>query len=196
MNKFRKIKFFIRNQDGIAAVEFAIIVPFFMLAMFVAASLGFSVSMHQKLQESANASMGYLQDMVAEKELSELLVEVKDENGEKQDNPLVQTMKLVFQDAFGNTIDLSSMNIAFDCKCPILVDTDEQGEALPDPYYDFSSLGEAKAVSGNSQVCPAKCGETGTEDARIYAKLDIDYAFTDLMGRKKLINKSITSRIK
>lgn len=177
---------FKKDCAGASAVEMAILSPIVVGIFVMGSNFAHSVMLNQKIQSGSHAGATYLQDAMSGGDYASLSPsEVEGEIA----NQLFNRARFVVRDATGLDVTVGDIVIDAKCACPSKT-APAGGEGGPStPYYKTSEFSSSKG-----EVCPSQCDDEHM--SRVIAEIDIVYRYKDLIGKEKVINEHLVTRLR
>lgn len=182
----------LKDDRGIAAVEFALIVPVIVAMGLIAIVLSFKLFERQRLESAVAAVTFYLEDQVLNGEISKLQpVKGLAEDGKTiilGDGPAFETAKLVLADAYKSNATLTLNEFDVYCGCPNTAAlTSEDPDAVFFTRYDPEPVDE-------KPLCTRTCSDGSR--ARVLAEIDITATTIDFFGQPYSLHEQSVTRLR
>ena len=186
----RNLSIFLKDNSGLAALELGLITPVLLAALIAGANIAFSILQEEKISAAAYAGVNFLQDQVAAGALDGVRPSTDPNTGEQQDGQLVETAKLIIQDAHGGDIDVSSIIIETYCGCPQKNSDFRNGFDEAKPFYQRSGM----STSRSQDLCPVRCSDS--TQSRIVVEIDIEHVGRNLFGGEYKVAEHMVTRLR
>ena len=168
----------------------ALLSPILLICLVFSANTAFDIMTEQKVAAAAYSGANYFQDRAMADGLDGLRPTTDPDTGEKADGEMVKTAKLVIQDAYGQSLDLSHINVSAYCGCPKSRPDMNHGFDESDTFYSTSAM----STDESQDVCPTNCSDSNA--SRVIAEIDITHQTKDLFGNSKTVTERLVTRLR
>lgn len=188
----RRIADGLKDNRGIAAVEFALVLPVMVGIGLIAIVLSFKLFERQRLESSVAAVTFFLDHTVMNGDISDLQpVKVPAESGGGytiEPGPAIQTAKLVLKDAYKSNATLTLRSFKVFCGCPnsSAIDPDQADQ----PYFTRFDAEPAD----EAPICSRTCSDSSP--ARVLAEIDVEATTVDVFGQPFTLYKKSVTRLR
>lgn len=188
----RQVAGAIKDNRGIAAVEFALIVPVIVAMGLMAIVLSYKLFERQRLESAVAAVTFFLDDQVLNGDISRLQpVKALAEDGKTvllKSGPAMQTATLVLADAFRSDATLTLQKFTVFCGCPNSAAlTSENPDEVFFTRYDPEPVDE-------KPLCSRTCSDGSR--ARVLAEIDILASTVDFFGQPYTLHEQSVTRLR